>query len=707
MTKKLISEKDLPVELKLSDATSQAYTKELASIYDSLSKKLSTLVEVDKEVAPWIYRNIRERFKNTDVKCVYVDGRPTSECADGANSSNPILLMIGQIRDIVRNNNDDKVMVLPHIDLLTTSAGGLNSEAKEVISLMYENPNVVWLAFKDPSFSLPSVISNMFPHQESIVGLSRDRLQYLITQREARKFGKDFDPVKLYKYVSGMNVVKLRTLLASMHQDIDYPEYPENAYKKLRACTLTGQVSIPNVDMWKDIGGYHDIKSKLNDEIVSLLKTRDNASESEAKDIEAIMPRGMIFHGPPGTGKTFFAKAIATALNAACFIVSGPELKSKYVGESESNLRNIFTQARKSAPAVIVFDEIDSFAHARGTYTGSGVEHSMVNQLLTEMDGFRKEEMVFVIGTTNFVESLDPALLRPGRFEFHIKIENPDEKDRKEIIQIYNTKMNLQMSEEVVDYATRRTENPVPESGVPYSGDHLNAFARQLSRTRLRTGNKGPTTNELVDAALMGNTKKPIFTDFEEKTIATHEAGHAVVALNCSTVPPIEKISISSDLPGALGFVQHADRAHKYVMTKQQMLDMICVFMGGREAEGLCMKDMSLGSGSDIVRATEIARSLVEDYGMGEYEGMALSKMGKNDISESTRTAIDRSVRGILDAQRLRAKKILEENQSILESLRDLLLEKKVLDANSLKECLGKPKPKKVKKVEPRFFDAE
>src|SRR5207249_8164566 len=156
-------------------------------------------------------------------------------------------------------------------------------------------------------------------------------------------------------------------------------------------------------------------------------------------------------------GKTFFAKAMATAIGAAVTIVSGPELKSKWVGESEGNLREVFHRARQSAPAIIVFDELDSFASARGTYTGSGVEHSMVNQLLTEMDGFRKEELVFVIGTTNFVEILDPALLRPGRFEFHLHIPYPDNDNRRQILAIYDKKMKLQMSEGTLEYAVKRT----------------------------------------------------------------------------------------------------------------------------------------------------------------------------------------------------------------------------------------------------------
>src|SRR5207253_758355 len=199
-------------------------------------------------------------------------------------------------------------------------------------------------------------------------------------------------------------------------------------------------------------------------------------------------PKGMIFWGPPGTGKTMFAKAMAAALGAAITIVSGPELKSKWVGESEEGLRQVFHKARQSAPAVIVFDELDSFASACGTYTGSGVEHSMVNQLLTEMDGFHKEELVFVIGTTNYAEILDPALLRPGRFEFHLYIPYPEADDRRDILKIYDRKMRLRLTPEALEYAVRRTADFVQgaASGTRYSGDHLSALCRAVARIRLR-----------------------------------------------------------------------------------------------------------------------------------------------------------------------------------------------------------------------------
>src|SRR5207248_2596693 len=365
--------------------------------------------------------------------------------------------MIAQLREAVRGAIERRVVVLPHLDLLTTSQGGLTAEAREVIPLLYENPELVWLGFKDPSFPLPRVIENLFPHRISLLGIGRNRLSHLITQRESRKFGRQFNPWALYKHVSGVNAVRLRRLLSTLEGE-DYPAEPRRAYRQLRQATLVGTLEVPEVDLDTDIGGYKKVKERLRKEILDVLQLKDKATDAdEITRLEELLPRGLIFWGPPGTGKTYFAKAMAAAIGAAVTIVSGPELKSRWVGESEENLRQIFHRARQSAPSIIVFDELDSFASARGTYTGSGVEHSMVNQLLTEMDGIHKEEMVFVVGTTNFVESLDPALLRPGRFEFHLHIPYPDAEARREILKIYDKKMGLKMSAAAFDYAVRRT----------------------------------------------------------------------------------------------------------------------------------------------------------------------------------------------------------------------------------------------------------
>jgi cell division protease FtsH len=412
------------------------------------------------------------------------------------------------------------------------------------------------------------------------------------------------------------------------------------------------------------------------------------ADEGQVKRVEGLIPRGMIFWGPPGTGKTLFAKAMATSLGAAVSIVSGPELKSKWVGESEENLRRVFVQARQAAPAIIVFDELDSFAVRRGMHVGSGVEHSMVNQLLTEMDGFRKEELVFVVGTTNFVESLDPALLRPGRFEFHLHIPFPNMEDRRAILGIYDSKMSLNFSARAMDYTVKRTGDMVEGMSTRYSGDHLQALCRALARMRLREDRSDATTVDDVEKALNEFVERPALTAKEEIVVATHEAGHAVAALFCTHSPPIDRISIRGDLAGSLGFVSYADPAHRYVVTQGQLLDQICTLFGGREAEVLCFNDLSIGSSSDLDRATAIARALVEEFGMGgEAVGVRrLERRSNEDLepSESLKGHAEAEVRRILEEQRGRASRILKENRKLVEMLRDMLIEKKVLDREAL-----------------------
>jgi cell division protease FtsH len=388
-----------------------------------------------------------------------------------------------------------------------------------------------------------------------------------------------------------------------------------------------------------------------------------------------------------------FAKAIATAIGAAITVVSGPELKSRWVGESEERLRQLFLRARQSAPSIIVFDELDSFASARGTYTGSGVEHSMVNQLLTEMDGFNSDELVFVVGTTNFVDILDPALLRPGRFEFHLHIPHPDAEDRREILEIYNERMRLQMSDEAMEFAVRRTGDFVEGAapGTRFSGDHINALCRAVARNRLRDNNDQPTSVADIDRALMAWIDRPKMTLAEQRVVATHEAGHAVCSLLCPHSPPIDRISIRGDMAGALGFVRHQDHAHKYVMTQARLLDDICVLMGGREAEQLLLQDLSIGSAGDLVRATEISRALVEEFGaggqqvgIGYYPTQAYPHQPRQQLSATQLEAIDRQVNNILEQQRERAVEILSGNLALVETLRDLLLEHQVVDAKAI-----------------------
>lgn len=689
-----VPEKDLPASLTAQQAAEAAYPHELADVAGHLVRGLPSLIECDKELAPHLFVALRSRLKEQGLRCIYLDGRPREgENQQAAGMAQGLMgTMIAQLREAVRGAVEKRVVVLPHLDLLTTSSGGLTGEAREVIPLLYENPDLVWLGFKDPSFPLPQVIENLFPHRVSVLGTARDRLRHLITQKESRKFGTPFHPMRLYKYVSGVNAVRLRKLLSTL-QGEDYPADPKRSYQQLRQATLTGTLEVPDVDLQRDIGGYTKVKKRLSEEILDVLTKRDAATDPDVVTrLEDLIPRGLIFWGPPGTGKTYFAKAIATAIGAAVTIVSGPELKSKWVGESEENLRHIFHKARQSAPSVIVFDELDSFATARGTYTGSGVEHSMVNQLLTEMDGFHKDELVFVVGTTNFVESLDPALLRPGRFEFHLHIPYPEPDDRRAILEIYNRKMKLQMSPAAVDYAVRRTNDFVvgAAAGTRYSGDHLQALCRSLARIRLRDDYSGATSPEFVERALTEWVDRPKMTVAEERVLATHEAGHAVVSLFCENTPPIDRITIASEMHWSFGYVKFADPAHKYIHTVSYYLDQMCVAMAAREAEKLLLGDVSLGATADLQSATGIARELIEVHGLGGGE-LSLTQFvdlntGKrrDQLGETTRQQIDDRIAALVEEQRQRAERLVRENQAVIELLRDELLVLKTIDATAL-----------------------
>src|SRR5262245_124629 len=357
----LVPESELPQELTVEQAVEAAYGQALADVASDLGRGLPVLIECDKDLAPYVFVHLRNRLKQLNLRCLYLDGRPrdgqTQEVACGL-----VAMMIAQLRDAVRGAVEKRVVVLPHLDLLTTSQGGLTAEAREVIPLLYENPDLVWLGFKDPSFALPRVIEGLFPHRYSLLGIPRPRLRRLVTQKEARKFGRQFNPWALYKFVSGMNAARLRKLLAALEGE-DYPADPRRAYQQIRQATSGGQLEVPTIDLDRDLGGYSKVKQRLRAEILDVLAHKHTRTDpDEITRLESLIPRGMIFWGPPGTGKTLFAKAMATAIGAAITVVSGPELKSRWVGESEENLRQIFRRARQSAPSIIVFDELDSFA---------------------------------------------------------------------------------------------------------------------------------------------------------------------------------------------------------------------------------------------------------------------------------------------------------------------------------------------------------
>jgi cell division protease FtsH len=699
-----ITEKDLPASLTPEAAVESAYSQELADIASKLVRGLPVLVECDKELAPYMFMNLRGRLREAKLQCIYLDGRQRDQ-QQGAMPMGLIGTMIAQLRDAVRGAVERRVVVLPHLDLLTTSQGGLTGEAREVIPLLYENPELVWLGFKDPSFPLPKVIENLFPAWTSILGISRNRLRHLITQKESRKFGRQFSPWQLYKYVSGVNAVRLRKLLSTLEGE-DYPADPKRAYAQVRQATLSGSMEIPSVDLDNDIGGYKKVKQRLKAEILDVLAKRDKATDAdEIARLEELIPRGMIFWGPPGTGKTFFAKSIAASIGAAITIVSGPELKSKWVGESEENLRQIFHKARQSAPSIIVFDELDSFATARGTYTGSGVEHSMVNQLLTEMDGFHKDELVFVVGTTNFVESLDPALLRPGRFEFHLHIPYPDDADRREILKIYDKKMRLQFTEEALEYAVRRTgDNYITPTGTPFSGDHLNALCRAVARLRMREDIKGETGPKLIERGLTEFEERLELSDKDAVMVATHETGHFLVSIFCPNHAPPEKVTIQSDMPWAPFFTSFRHDRKKIGHSRNELLDILCVLYGGIEAERVLVGDVSTGASgmgspnSDLARASDLAELIVEVCGMSNLAAPLRSfrnhKGERVVLSGGMAEAIDRQVNTIIVEAQARAAAILSKHKAELLAIRDELVQKKTIEGARVQEIIAELRAK-------------
>lgn len=690
----------LPLEVRVEDAVEMACAQDVTFIEERLRRGMSVLVECDKELALHVYLAVRARLRGgagreRGPQIVIVDGRPR----EGEENRGNLAAMLTQLTTAIRGSVERTIIVLLHLDVLTTTHTSLTMEAREAIPLLYENPEAVLLGFRDPSFPLPRVIEGVFAVKREIVGVPRESLAKIVTQREARSIdGDNFDPFALYKYVSGLNPVRLRRLMQAVglrREALPGRSQAPQVYRELRRQTVSEDVELPNVDLERDIGGYPEVKARLREELLDLLRRKDSlGSEGEIQALEGLLPRGIIFHGPPGTGKTYFAKAMATAMDATVIIVSGPELKSKWVGESEENLRRVFRQARRSAPAVVVFDEIDAFAHARGTYEGSGVEHSMVNQLLTEMDGFRGSESVFVVGTTNFLESLDGALLRPGRFEFLIEIPAPAVQDRREIVEIYDRKLELGLSRELQEHLVRRTEGYAERArGLPFTGDHVYAVCRALKRQAIRTGEK-KFAPEDIDRALQRKTRATVvLSPAEERVVAFHEAGHALLAMLVEHATPPERISIAADMEGALGYVLRAARARPYAITAADMRADICVGLGGMCAERLVFGEVSIGAHTDLQQVNRIARAMVEEYGMGASTGVLVrlddAPRHGTPMSERRRERVDAEVTEILEKELARAQELLTGNRPLLEALAAALLARKVLDRAELRALTG------------------
>jgi cell division protease FtsH len=324
----------------------------------------------------------------------------------------------------------------------------------------------------------------------------------------------------------------------------------------------------------------------------------------------------------------------------------------------------------------------------------------MVNQMLTEMDGFRKDELVFVVGTTNFAESIDPALLRPGRFELLIDIPYPTREDRRAIIEIYGKKFNLDLSQEMVDYIVDKTGGFVDEQrGVRFSGDHLYAICRALKREEIRKGSLTVDTED-VEKAINSRSKSPVkFSPEEERTIAIHEAGHAMLAHFLPYPSAVEKITISTGDEDTLGYVMRSVKQNKYITTRKELLDDICVLLGGRVAEDMVIGDISVGAYNDLQKATTLARAMLEELGMGKTLGLRTiaGRQGigrttvRENVAEATAARVDDEIVALLEAQRARAEQLLIDRRQTFDLLVDELLEKKTLESAAIVELLGEP----------------
>ncbi|MDN5280193.1 MAG: cell division protease FtsH [Clostridiales bacterium] len=679
----------LPRRVSSFDAVEQCYQDQLRFVTARLNEEVSVLIRCEKQIIPFLQSILKRRLATDGKSIAIIDGRDDQQGQSGTRLSR----IVSQLRELVNNTETNKVFFLPYLDIITsTLPGGLTMEAREIMTIIHENPMLNLVAFEDPDFSLPELIAQAFPARCEMLGIPRNRIASLITENEARKFAVDhINLMGIYKFVSGLNPVRFREIMGIFSRKADYdPSIAEmlpGYMKELREYTACGGVSLSDIELERDIAGYGKVKTKIRENVLNLLqKTAAMNDEVEIRKIESIIPRGLIFHGPPGTGKTLFAKGIAEALNAAIYIVSGPELKSKWVGEGEANIRRLFARARSTAPSVIVFDEIDSIAAARTGGASDGASqaaHSMVNQLLTEMDGFRKEQMVLIIGTTNFVESLDPAFLRPGRFEYQIEIPYPEWEDRKAILSLYNQKFETGLSNEQVEklagWTGRRTD-----LGTPYTGDHLNALIKDLRRYMIN--NKAEADEETLKAWLAGMIEEANLSDEEERVVAFHEAGHALAFFLFDRQSEITRITLESGGTDSLGFVESINRKPNYFYTESHLKGEIAISLGGYAAEKVMFGEVSTGACQDLRKATAVATDMASLYGMAGTPREFAGRGGAPDpyFLPTLSPHIDR----ILNEVYVQIRTFLQENSHCLKRLVEELQKQRTLNLEAIEKIL-------------------
>jgi len=448
---------------------------------------------------------------------------------------------------------------------------------------------------------------------------------------------------------------------------------------------------------FKDVAGTDEAKEELQ-EIIEFLK-----DPQKFQKLGGRIPKGVLLVGPPGTGKTLLARAIAGEANVPFFSISGSDFVEMFVGVGASRVRDLFEQGKKNAPCIIFIDEIDAVGRHRGAGLGGGHDEreQTLNALLVEMDGFESNEGVILIAATNRPDVLDPALLRPGRFDRRVVVARPDVKGREEILRVHTRKKPIA---DDVDLS-------IIARGTPgFSGADLESLANEAALWAARQNRKLVTMADFEmakDKVLMGVERKSmILSDEEKKNTAYHEAGHALVAAMTPGADPVHKVTI---IPRgmALGLTMQLPTDDKHSYTKDHLEGMLAVLMGGRTAEEIFLGHITTGAGNDIERATDIARNMVCEWGMSELGPLAFGKkeeaifLGREiaqhrDFSEATAVDIDKEVKRIVSGAYEKARNILNTNKETLERIAQALLDREVLDANEVRMLIeGTPLPEK------------
>ena len=440
---------------------------------------------------------------------------------------------------------------------------------------------------------------------------------------------------------------------------------------------------------FSDVAGEDEAKENLQ-EIVEYLH-----DPKKYREIGATMPKGVLLVGPPGTGKTMLAKAVAGEANVPFFSMSGSEFVEMFVGMGASKVRDLFRQAKEKAPCIVFIDEIDAIGKKRdGQMGGNDEREQTLNQLLTEMDGFEGNTGVIILAATNRPESLDPALTRPGRFDRRVPVELPDLKGREDILKVHAKKIKVA---EDVDW------NKIARMASGASGAELANIVNEAALRAVRNGRRFATEADLeesIEVVIAGYQKKnAILTDGEKKIVAYHEIGHALVAAKQTDSAPVQKITIIPRTSGALGYTMQVDEGNHYLMSREELENKIATLTGGRAAEELVFRSASTGASNDIEQATKLARAMITRYGMSEdFDMVALETVqnqylgGDASLACSAETAakIDQQVVELVKRQHEKASRILSDNREKLDELAEYLYEKETITGDEFMTILNK-----------------